>query len=37
MKIGLGALHFYEQPPKALGKNAVHHLGMQVEDLGELH
>ena len=37
MKIGLSALHFYDQPPKALNKNAVHHLGMQVVDLDELY
>jgi len=37
MKIGIGALHFYDQPPKALGKNAVHHLGMQVVGLDELY
>ena len=37
MKIELGALHFYEQPPKALNKNAVHHLGMQVVGLDELY
>ena len=37
VKIGLGALHFYEQPPKALNKNAVHHLGMQVVGLDELY
>ena len=37
MKIGIGALHFYDQPPKGLGKNAVHHLGMQVVGLDELY
>ena len=26
MKIGIGALHFYEQPPRELRRNAVHHL-----------
>lgn len=30
MKIGIGALHFYEQPPRDRGRNAVHHLGFQV-------
>ena len=35
MKIGLGAFfHFYEQPPKALSKNAVHHLGMHRHTVG---
>ena len=37
MKIGIGALHFYQQPPRGSGKNAVHHLGMQVSGLHELH
>ena len=37
MKIGHGALHFYDQPPKARSKNAVHRLGMQVVGLDELH
>ena len=37
MKIGLGALHFDEQPPKALSKNAVHHFGMQFVGLDELY
>lgn len=37
MKIGIGALHLYDQPPRDLGKNAVHHLGMQVVGLSELY
>ena len=37
MKVGVGALHFYDQPPKGRGKNAVHHLGMQVVGLDELY
>ena len=37
VKIGIGALHLYEQPPRDLGRNAIHHLGMQVVGLGELH
>lgn len=37
MKIGIGALHFYEQPPRDLGRNAVHHLGMQVVGLRDLY
>ena len=37
MKIGLGAPDFYDQPPKASSKNAVHHLGMQVVGLDELY
>ena len=37
VKIGIGAMHLYEQPPRDLGRNAIHHLGMQVVGLGELH
>lgn len=37
MKIGIGAMHLYEQPPRGIGKNAVHHLGMQVVGLDELY
>ena len=37
MKIGIGAMHLYEQPPRDLGRNAVHHLGMQVVGLRELY
>ncbi len=37
MKIGIGALHLYDQPPRDLGKNVVHHLGMQVVGLDDLY
>lgn len=37
MKIGIGAIHLYDQLPRGLGKNAVHHLGMQVVGLEELY
>jgi len=37
MKIGVGAMHLYDQPPRGVGKNAVHHLGMQVVGLKELY
>lgn len=37
MKIGIGAIHLYEQAPRALGRNAVHHLGMQVVGLHDLY
>jgi len=37
MKIGIGALHFYEQPPRELRRNAVHHLGIQVVGLQDLY
>ena len=37
MKIGIGAMHLYDQPPRDIGKNAIHHLGMQVVGLAELY
>ena len=37
MKVGMGAMHLYDQPPRDLGKNAVHHIGMQVVGLAELY
>lgn len=37
MRIGIGALHFYDQPPRELHRNAVHHLGMQVVGLQDLY
>lgn len=37
MKIGIGAIHFYEQSPRDLGRNAVHHLGMQVVGLQDIY
>src|SRR5574338_1402915 len=37
MKIGIGALHFYEQPPHEHGRSAVHHLGIQVVGLEDLY
>ncbi len=37
MKIGIGAMHLYEQPPRDLGRNAVHHLGFQVVGLLDLY
>lgn len=37
VKIGIGAMHLYEQPPRDLGRNAVHHLGMQVVGLRDLY
>ncbi len=37
MKIGIGAIHFYEQPPRGDGRNAVHHIGMQVAGIHELY
>lgn len=37
MKIGIGAIHLYEQQPKDFGRNAVHHLGMQVVGLRDVY
>jgi catechol 2,3-dioxygenase-like lactoylglutathione lyase family enzyme len=37
MKVGIGALHFYDQEPRDLGKNAVHHLGVEVVGLEDLY
>lgn len=37
MKVGIGAIHFYEQQPRGLGKNAIHHLGMQVVGIHDLY
>ena len=37
MKIGIGAIHLYDQQPRGEGRNAVHHLGMQVVGLEELY
>lgn len=37
IKVGIGALHLYDQLPRGEGKNAVHHLGMQVVGIDELY
>lgn len=34
--IGQGRLHFYDQPPKDHGRGAIHHLGIQTDDLEAL-
>lgn len=34
--IGKGRLHFYDQPPRDGGRGAVHHLGIQTDDLEAL-
>src|SRR5437867_8998039 len=36
VRVGSGRLHFYDQPPPALGRNAVHHLGIRVHGLESL-
>ncbi|MGB5759509.1 MAG: VOC family protein, partial [Acidimicrobiales bacterium] len=33
VSIGDGRLNFYDQPPRDRGRNAVHHLGIQTDDL----
>lgn len=33
LRIGKGALHFYDQPPRELARNAIHHIGIQVVGL----
>ncbi len=36
VRVGTGMLNFYDQAPKGHGRNAVHHLGFQVDDLADL-
>ncbi|MGY9084112.1 MAG: VOC family protein [Acidimicrobiales bacterium] len=36
VRVGTGMLNFYDQAPNGTGKNAVHHLGFQVDDLADL-
>ncbi len=31
--IGQGRLHFYEQPPRDEGRGAIHHIGIQTDNL----
>ena len=33
IRIGSGRLHLYDQPPRRPGQGAVHHLGIQTDDL----
>lgn len=37
VQIGGGHLHFYDQPPRGHGKNAYHHIGIQIDDLDSLY
>ena len=37
LKIGTGAMHLYEKPPRGQGAGAIHHLGMQVVGLKDLY
>ena len=36
VRIGEGRLNFYDQPPRDRGRTAVHHLGIQTDDLATL-
>ena len=36
IKIGNSRINFYDQPPKDQGRGAVHHLGIETENLEEL-
>jgi catechol 2,3-dioxygenase-like lactoylglutathione lyase family enzyme len=36
LAIGKGRLHFYDQPPRDEGRGAIHHLGIQTDDLEAL-
>ena len=36
VRVGTGLLNFYDQAPRDTGRNAVHHLGFQVDDLADL-
>ena len=36
LAIGKGRLHFYDQPPRDKGRGAIHHIGIQTDDLESL-
>ena len=36
LAIGLGRLHFYDQPPRDAGRGAIHHIGIQTDNLEAL-
>jgi len=36
ISIGSSKINFYDQPPKAQGRGAIHHLGIETEDLEAL-
>lgn len=36
VRVGEGMLNFYDQAPRDTGRNAVHHLGFQVDNLADL-
>lgn len=33
IRIGIGLINFYDQPPRDTGKSVVHHLGIQTDDI----
>lgn len=33
MKVGIGRIHFYDQPPKMSGAGSIHHFGVQTDDV----
>lgn len=33
MAVGAGRIHVYDQPPRDMGRGAVHHLGLKVQGL----
>lgn len=33
LRIGAGRIHLYDQPPRAQGRSAIHHLGLHTDDL----
>ncbi len=37
MEVGRGRLHLYDQPPRGAPGGAVHHVGIQTDDLPALH
>ncbi|MBI5606635.1 MAG: VOC family protein [Deltaproteobacteria bacterium] len=36
IQIGAGRINFYDQPPRGTGQNAVHHLGIDTDDISAL-
>ncbi len=36
IRIGTGHINFYDQPPREVGRNAVHHLGIYTDDIAAL-
>jgi catechol 2,3-dioxygenase-like lactoylglutathione lyase family enzyme len=36
LRVGSGRLHVYDQPPRAAGGGAVHHLGVRTDELAAL-